>query len=554
MKFSANKYLLPLKSFIVRSGANYGQVSHLVDLKLLLDNRKKLPNGRGRSTDPKYSILRQAFSFLLVGLFMMLIMMQTNDPYLFIFFIQTMLMVMNSITMLAEYSVSLFDTRDNNLLMPLPANGQTIGWSRVLHILIYLLLLSFSMALPPLVFAGIKFGAITAILFFGSVILSTLFTLFITVFIYLTLIKFTDGEKLKDTMMYLQVVLTILMIVAYQILPRLVMPDGGAPLEMHKAWYFVFIPPAWFTSFSTLAVQLDLINLIGTLIAIVLPLIAISFIGKKLFYGFNESLVKMDSQSSGKEIKPTKNRDTVSLWFRLCKKIMGVSKEESPLFQVMWKLSGRERLFKQSLLPVLAYAVIIPAMSIFATGGLDDLEMKYVIFLYFTVMSSSMIPTVLTIGNNKDADWIYASLPNIQPHNLFKAALKAALAKYFIPVYLLIALPLVYFKGAPALIDIATIFFYNYLIATIVLYFQTPHFMFTQEKTAAQGGKTAIKMMLVIFTSIPIGFLHSFLYKQNEWLVLALTVVFAGLLTIMNKVWMKQRFNWKYINFANNQF
>jgi hypothetical protein len=71
------------------------------------------------------------------------------------------------------------------------------------------------------------------------------------------------------------------------------------------------------------------------------------------------------------------------------------------VFKLMWKLSGRERLFKQSLLPVLAYVVVIPAVSIFVTGDMQNTEQKYITFLYFTIMSSSMLPTLLTIGNSK---------------------------------------------------------------------------------------------------------------------------------------------------------
>ncbi|MFA9392009.1 MAG: hypothetical protein ACERKD_19525 [Prolixibacteraceae bacterium] len=552
MKMDAKKYLLPFKLLIDRSGANYSQVAQLVNLKLILDNRKKLPNNRKKSDDPKNAIVRQAFTFVFVGLFLVLMMYRTDDPYLFIFTSQVMLMVMSSITMLAEYSVSLFDTRDNSLLMPLPANGQTIGWARVIHIMIYLLLLSLSLTLPPIVFCAIKFGVASALLFLISVVLSTLFTLFFTVFIYLTLIKFTDGEKLKDTMMYLQVVLTIVMVIAYQLIPRIIMPAGGEPLIMHKSWYFVLLPPAWFTSFSTLIAQFDAINMVGAAIAFIVPLVTISLIGKKLFYGFNESLVKLDSQTSGKTSKRELNNKN-SWWLQSSAFIMGVQKEEFPIFRLMWKLSGRERLFKQSLLPLLAYAIIIPTMSIFA-GGTNNIEGKYLIFLYFTVMSSSMLPTVLTIGNNKNAEWMYTSLPNMKADLLFKGALKAAIAKFFLPTFLLIAAPLIYFRGAIAVIDITTIFVYNYFIATVVLYFQKPYFMFTQEKNASQGGKTAAKMMLVIFAAMPLGFLHSFLVKQNSLWIIVMLAVFAILLTLMNRVWMKQRFNWKYVNSFNNQF
>ena len=554
MKIKATQYLRPLKIFIENSGANFKQVANLVDLKLTLDNRKKLPNGRSRSADPKNSIRRQALSFMLIGVFMPLMMLQTKDPYLFIFTFQIMLMVMNSITMLAEYSVSLFDTRDNSLLLPLPVNGQTMGWVRVTHILTYLLLLSFSMMIPGIIFSFIKFGGATAILFFVSVLLNTLFTLFLTVYLYLTLIKLMDGEKLKDAMMYLQVGLTIVVVIAYQIIPRYLMPEHGEPMVMNKSWYFLAIPPAWFTSLASLSAQFDKMNILLSLVAVIVPITSVLFIGKKIFYGFNEGLIKMDSQSTGRKTKKrVKTKD--SIWFKTALIIMGVNREELPFFKMIWKLSGRERLFKQSVLPVLSYAVIIPAASILAGGeGLSAIESKYLIFLYFTIMSSTMLPSVMTIGNNKNAEWIFYALPNVSSHAIFKAGLKAGLARFFLPAYLIIALPLLYFKGPLALIDIISVFIFNYLAAAVILVLQTPHFVFSQEKTAAQGGKTALKMILVILIALPIGFLHSFLSKQSPYMPAILMAVYAIFIFLVNRYGMRKRFSWPYIKAANNQF
>ncbi|MBN1924627.1 MAG: hypothetical protein JW798_02220 [Prolixibacteraceae bacterium] len=552
MKISAKKILLPLKLFIENSGADYSQVTQLVDLKLMLDNRRKLPSGRNRK-EPKNSIFRQALSFILVGVFMTLMLINSNDPYLSIFIFQTMLMVMNSITMLAEYSVSLFDPRDNNTLMPLPVNGQTMGWARVTHILIYLFVLSMGMMLPGIVLTFVKFGGPTAFLFFISVFFNTLFTLFITVYIYLTLIKLMDGEKLKDAMMYLQVGLTIIVFVAYQIIPRRLIPENGQEMIMQPNWYFAFLPPAWFTSFSVILKQSTIQNIVIGGIGLIVPIGAILFISKKLFHGFNEGLIKMAGQATGKKRnKKIKTRE--SLWFKISALIMGVDRKEFPVFKLMWKLSGRERLFKQSLLPILAYAVFIPAFTIFASGGLQNIENKYVTFLYFTIMSSSMIPTILTIGNNKHAEWIFYSLPNVQADKLFKASIKVGLTKFFLPAYLLIALPLFYFRGVAALSDIIAVFLFNCLITFVIQYIQTPHLMFTQEKTASQGGKTALKMFLVILIALPLGFLHSFLIKKNVWLPLTLPLVFSVLLLIVSRVSFPKRYNWKYVKDANNLF
>ena len=555
MNIKANQYLRPIKFLIEKSGADFMQVAHLVDLKLLLDNRKKLPKSRGKSKDPKNSIFRQSIGYIVVGIFIILTLFRTNDPFFFIFTCQLMLMLMNTMTMLAEYSVSLFNTRDNNLILPLPANSQTVGWARVTHILLYLLLLSFSMMMPCVIFVMIKFTLITGILFFFSIFLTTLFTLFFTVFIYLALLKVTSGEKLKDVMMYLQVFFTIGIMLSYQIVPRYMSSLDNESLTVTKNWLYLIIPPAWFTSFSTIYNQFDKINIINSIVAITIPIIGISTIGKKLFYGFNDKLLEFDVVSSGKtKSKRHEVNSKMSWWFYISSMLVGVKKSETPLFKLMWKLSGRERLFKQSLLPILSYAVIMPVLISFTSGNLSNISSKYLPFLYFTILSSSIIPSILTIGNNKDAEWLYKILPNIQPADLFKATLKAALAKFFVPVFIIASLPLFYFKGYTAILDIICILIFNFMIASFALFYQTPYFAFTQEKSASQGGKTALKMFLIVFISLPLGFLHSFLIKKNTFYVLILIFVYALFLTLMNNNWLVKRYNWKYINSSNNQF
>jgi ABC-2 type transport system permease protein len=234
--------------------------------------------------------------------------------------------------------------------------------------------------------------------------------------------------------------------------------------------------------------------------------------------------------------------------------IVGVKKSEAPLFKLIWKLSGRERLFKQSLLPILSYAAIMPIIISYTSGNFSSIEKKYLPFLYFTIMSSSLLPSILSIGNNKNSDWLFKILPYVLPHNIFKASLKATLAKFFVPVFILVSIPLFYFQGASAILDLTCIFLFNLMIASFTLYYQAPHFAFSQEKAATQGGKTGLKMFLIILIALPLGFLHSFLHNQNIFLVLIPTVVYGTLLYFMNKHWLKKRYNWKYINLTNNQF
>jgi len=459
---------------------------------------------------------------------------------------------MVAISMMSEYSVSLFDTRDNNLIIPLPANGITLGWARVLHIMLYLLLITFSLILPATIVIGIKFGVLFSLTLLLSAILNTLFTLFLTIFFYLGLMRFTSGDKLKDVLMYIQVGFTILIMVGYQLVPRYLMNNGSNNQLLQPDWYYLFIPPAWFSMFTVIPQDHGSIALVGTIIAVIFPILSMLFIGKKLFFGFENKLTQLNAGDvSNDKVKKSSRSKENNGWFRFIALILGIPKRELPVFSLMWKLTGRERLFKQSILPIIAYMVVIPIFSMFTGNNLGNWETKYLTFLYFTVMTSSMIPTIITIGNNTQTLWIYRSIPNLNPSAIISNGVKAAFGRFFIPVFFLMVLPLFYSKGIIALIDSFTIFLFNYFVAYAILYFQSPALPFSQVKAAAQGGKTAIRMMLIIFLALPMGLLHNYLSSKSGWLVALPWLIFIPGLLLFDKKWFPEKITWRKVEMAN---
>jgi ABC-2 type transport system permease protein len=552
MTINASLFLKPFKPIIERTGANFKQVCHLVDLKLMLDNRKSNPNSARQRNDPKNTLIRQSFMYVFVGIMLSLMFLQSKDVFLISFSTHIYLMVMVAISMMSEYSVSLFDTRDNNLIIPLPANGITLGWARVMHIMLYLLLLTFSLILPALIMTGLRFGVLFSLLLFISALLNTLFTLFLTIFLYLGLMKFTNGDKLKDVLMYIQVGFTILIMIGYQFAPRYLMNNAANNQLLQPDWYFLLIPPAWFSMLTAIPQNQGSIVLIGMIVAVIIPILSMLFIGKKLFFGFENKLTQLNSGDvNNARIKKIRRQNENSIWFRFVTLILGIQKKELPVFRLMWKLTGRERLFKQSILPMIAYMVVIPLFSLFTGKELGNWETKYLTFLYFTIMTSSMIPSVINIGNNTQTLWIYRSIPNLKPSTIISNGVKAAFGRFFLPIFFLMVLPLFYSKGPIAIIDIITIFLFNYFVAYAILYFQSPVLPFSQIKAAAQGGKTALRMMLIVFLAVPMGLLHTYLSSKNGWFVALPWLIFIPSLLLFDKKWVPEKITWKKVEIAN---
>jgi hypothetical protein len=195
--------------------------------------------------------------------------------------------------------------------------------------------------------------------------------------------------------------------------------------------------------------------------------------------------------------------------------------------------------------------VVIPLFAVFSGSNLGDIDSKYLTFMYFTVMTSSMIPLVISTGNNSQTIWLYRSIPTLRPSSVLSNAVKAAFGRYFIPVFIVMTLPLFYLKGAFAIADSVTIFLFNYVMAYSILYFQLPIMPFSQTKAATQGGKMALRMILIIFIAIPVGFLHSYLSGKNGWFGALPIVLFLPVLLLFDKKWFPEKVTWKQVEMEN---
>jgi len=551
MKIKAQQYLKPIRLIIEKSGANFLQVSQLVDLRLLLDNRKTVVTASGRKKDPSRALVRQSLFFLLFGTLIGLYIQKAPDTFSFFLIANSYLMVMLAVSMLSEYSVSLFDTRDNQLILPLPLSGATLGWARLIHILVYLLLVWLSLSLPLYLIAGFRYGFPTLILGLISGLLNTFFTLFLTVFLYLGLMRFTSGEKMKDLLMYIQVGFSILIMLGYQFLSREYLSNMQTDLGDPGNAFLLLIPPVWFSMLPHLPYSWVPLTVAGSLMALVIPIGSAVFIARIFFKGYGAILTDMQTTSAPRGKTATRLKNRFSPWGSLNRALFGIKRHEFPLFQFIWTLSGRERVFKQSVLPLLGYTLVLPLVMLFTQKEMNDKSMQYQIFMYFTVMISSSLPTMINLGNSPYTGWIFTMMPHLAAHRLFLLSMKAVFGKFFFPVFLVMAIPLFWFKGFMALPSLIVLFAFNYAISLLVLSYQQPLFPFSQIKSASQGGKTMLRMMVVIFLALPMGFLQFYLSSQNQWLALCPLILLFPLILYIERRKLKRKFSWEAVELAN---
>ncbi len=545
----------PFRWFIEKMGADYIQFIRILKLKLTIDDRRVNKYSKKAENAQTGTIIKQSIFQIITGVFFSLVLFLIKSPFTFYYLAHTFVMVLMAMMIISEFSVILFDTSENVIIQPLPIKGNTVNLARNAHIFIYLTMMAINISVVPLITAFFKFGALSAILFTFTIFLNVLFTLFLANLLYLGIMKIVSGERLKSLLMYFQVFIAIFFMAAYQIGLRMIDKTEILNMQLSVHWYTYLFPPAFFSglieAITTGNFDQTHIQLLAE--AIIVPPIAIFLTGKYLTPIFNEKLMDLEQGDKAGKVKVEKSHK--SLYYRIFETIFVRNNEEKAAFRMMWKMTGRERQFKQTFLPTLGYIIImVIAPNIGRKGNLQDFftGYKYLFVLYTLMIVAITLCGALIIGNYKSTTWIYKALPIKSPANFFKGTIKATFAKFFIPFYLVVGVLVCILWGINALPDVILAFVLIYLVTCASYYIQRPFFPFSMEKTAIQGGSNAMKMLGLMLVAAVLGFFHYFLLTKSTYASLILIPVYLGVIFFVNRFWVYRQITWKDVDRVNS--
>lgn len=180
-------------------------------------------------------------------------------------------------------------------------------------------------------------------------------------------LQFFDGEKLKDIINYVQILLAGAVVVGYQIRIRL-FDVVGIEYVYEFSWWHVLIPPVWFgapfelvlnQNYSTEIIILSIFAMLGPIISI--------FLYYLLMPSFERNLQKLMEESSTKRKKKRTLND-------LIEKIICFSREERIFYRFSSIMINRERDFKLKVYPSLGMAFVFPLIFLFNNLNFQTLE------------------------------------------------------------------------------------------------------------------------------------------------------------------------------------
>lgn len=500
-QFRILRLLDRLQPLLKRTGINYPALRRILQIKLLMDRRRvpTLMSNHNRSEDQEANYFGRSLGLYgLIGVVFVPFILLENHYILSMSLVSGIMMFFIMTSMISDFSTVMLDVRDRSILMTRPVDRKTVGTARAIHSAIYLLLLTGALSAASLVVGLIKHGLVFFVVYLTELLLMNLLILVTTSIIYLILMKYLNGEKLKDFINYVQIGLTVVIAVGYQFVFRS-FHFVDLNVAFMPVWWKLLLPPVWFAApYEWLlggggSGWIYLLSAMALFVPILLMSIYI-----RLMPSFEQHLEKLTHSDAG----IGRPRDRVD---RFLSRLVCRTAEERSCFRFSAIMMRTEREFKLKVYPSLGMSIFFPYLFLFTMPRMDNswsALRESSLFYSLYIMSLMIVSAVMMLkysGKSK-AFWLFGAAPlsNLDP--LYKGALKAFAVKMFLPMYILNAGIFAYIFGIRIMPDLLIMLLTSTglipLVGKVVL--RQPPFSESFSFTRQSGGWIVFAAMFVV--------------------------------------------------------
>lgn len=447
-EFTVIKILNKMKFLSRLMGIDHEDLIKILTLKLTLDGRRENTFTKGNNIkvdqDGEIGVLKSYWGYGLFGLLLIPITLVGTKPFFSLTLFFGVVLFLLITTMISDFSSVLLDTKDKSILLTKPIDRKTLTAARMIHIFIYIFTIMSFLTIPSLISYTIKYGGIMLIMLMVTIILLCLLSILFTSFLYTIMLKVFDGEKLKDVINSFQIVLTITISVGYQLISR-VFNIVEADFVFNVKWWSFLMVPVWFAAPFKIVFESDysISIIILSIIAVIVPITAITINAKWVAPNFESYLNKLDQSEKGK----VQRKSLKTIWDDSFINIAGRSNEEKTLIRFAHSILTKERELKLRIYPSIAMAAAFPFIMMLANLSdydsileflINGINLHSILYFYLTALFASSLVFMISYSSNYKAGWIFNTLPISDVSVVRKASTKAYLMCYYFPIMMVV--------------------------------------------------------------------------------------------------------------------
>lgn len=541
MEFRSLKYIDKLKGLFIRFGVDYETMRKILKLKLIMDSRRiptaiqNSKKGQDDSGDGN-NMLKSLWMYALFSIMPGIMAFVPIPLFSKISIIMGISMFLIMSTMISDFSSVLLDIRDKNILMAFPVDAKTLSAAKLVHICIYLSLITGSLNFIPLIGIAYSEGILVALLLLVMLVFMVMVVIFLTSLMYVLVLKKFDGEKLKDLISSIQIMLTVAMTLGYQIVARM-FEFSDVHVQFTPKWWTILLPPTWFAApFALLSGERGFLYILLALMGLCLPVVFIVLHFKVITPLFEANLIKLNTSEKVASKAYTRRQTRV----RRLSKMFCRTKDEQSAFQFGYRMLSSERELKQKVYPSMALSIVFPfilgATLVSDTGGISAALAEFktsnqYLWIYFSVL---ILPSVfIFVGRSKyyKGAWLYKVLPIKDPYPVISGTYKSAIIKFGVPPFFITAFLMVSLAGVRVIPHMGIAFINTIFMVLIISMFNGASLPFSRSFQVTQDGHMKGSLTGMVCTGL-LGGLHLMLIKFSTPLLDYGVFVLLGVLLI----------------------
>lgn len=420
-------------------GVDFRVFRLLVEMRLMLGSRRKSSDG-GAAGYFNGGLLLACGMAALMGAVYGLFTLTANSPGI-VGFVMSLLMTFYGATLtITIFADLLFDGATASFFAGRPVDDKTAFAARVAPASISVVLVQASLAIPMIAIAMLRFdGFSTGAALAATAALNTVLATAIVLVAFAMVLRFSTAERFKSIVVKAQLVFTLVMMLAPQLL-RFVAPKRGedSVFEFDGAWRL--LPATWYREFT------EMIAGGGAPYGPTIPLLAIA--APFLLLAISFALVRgkfVVALSGGGAEKETTCRAR-SLLDAFADRLARTTGERAG-YGLATALQLRERGAMLQSIPQVVYSLVIPLAFI---GPTDETFVERIgLFAHGLPLGAIMVVAQLSRTDDPDAAWVFRMSPRMDLGPVRAGAVRATLIRF-------VGLPIVTFTILATILGGAT--------------------------------------------------------------------------------------------------
>lgn len=495
-------------------GVDYPQLRLILQTKLMLDDRSGYAGVDNGSGQKKRQYLLLIFTYLIMGLIYAAILVGISDVMMAMGIIFSVLITILFLNVIGNFSSVILDLKDMDIIGPAPISPKTKNMAKVFHVVFFLLPITLISLVPAFITGWMKYGAIFVVLLLLTALLIDVLVVCLAVLTYGLILRFFDGEKLRDVINYVQIGLSLISMIGYQFVGQLFSVEQ-LKLAYQVSEVHFLLPPFWYAApFGLILSPSKSIALVFlVVIGVMIPMLGL-FVLAKNASKFEEGLRKLSNSTTKRRAKVKSD---------LFSPIAPRNSVERTFYSFGHQMMKRGRQLKMQLIPKLAMGALIPLLfSIRPLLEGWDPQIIQVMgpYSWFGILFILEGVDCLRFSEDAEGNWQILLTAGDDATNANRGLLKAYLMRFGLPAFLVVSLPMLLFQRLDHL-PLMTYQALTLITLAPILYRLFVQLPFSVDLSAGGDGSGAgcLSILTSIFiVALPAGLYHLLDYFQPNYL------------------------------------